>query len=160
MPNETLQKILQQREIKTTDDIIFRTIFDVLSALFTDENHLSTLKSGYTINDHQQVWLVNIPPPHRLAGGIEKGYANYIAPDGTYLYQFDSTKPLSKRKKLGEQQSQQQTEFVTFAKLNEKEKGIGYHFVGVFRFNCYTDEDCQTMIYKKIANSYHLPPIK
>lgn len=55
MPNETLQKILQQREIKTTDDIIFRTIFDVLSALFTDENHLSTLKSGYTINDHQQV---------------------------------------------------------------------------------------------------------
>ncbi len=44
MENETLQKILQQREIKTTDDIIFRTIFDVLSALFTDENHLSTLR--------------------------------------------------------------------------------------------------------------------
>lgn len=72
MPNETLQKILQQREIKTTDDIIFRTIFDVLSALFTDENHLSTLKSGYTINDHQQVWLVNIPPPIALLGKLKR----------------------------------------------------------------------------------------
>lgn len=98
MRNKILQKILQQKEIKTTDDIIFRTIFDVLSALFTDENYLSTLKSGYTINDHQQVWVPNITPPHRLAGEIEKGYANYIAPNGEYLYQFDSTKPLGKRK--------------------------------------------------------------
>ncbi len=38
MTNETLQKILQQKEITTDDKIIFRTIFDVLSTLFTDEN--------------------------------------------------------------------------------------------------------------------------
>lgn len=37
MPNETLQKILQQKGITTDDQIIFQTIFDVLSTLFTDE---------------------------------------------------------------------------------------------------------------------------
>lgn len=60
MTNETLQKILQQKEITTDDKIIFRTIFDVLSTLFTDENQLSTLTSGYNINHYQQVWFSNI----------------------------------------------------------------------------------------------------
>ncbi|WP_424527375.1 hypothetical protein [Spiroplasma endosymbiont of Glossina fuscipes fuscipes] len=59
-------------------------------------------------------------------------------------------KHLANEKKLGEQQIQKQTQFVTFAKLNEKEMGIGYHFVGIFCFDGYTDEDCQTMIYKKL----------
>ncbi|WHQ36862.1 hypothetical protein [Spiroplasma sp. SV19] len=157
MENKTLQKILQQRKITTADDIIFRTIFDVLSTLFTDENHLSTLEKGYTINEQQQVWFPNIIPPDRLATEIKKGYANYIALDGQYLYQFDSTKDLAKRKKLGDQQTQNQTQFVAFAKFNEKALGVGYHFVGVFCFNGYTSPDCQTMIYKKIADIYHLP---
>ncbi|AXF95798.1 hypothetical protein [Spiroplasma phoeniceum] len=60
MTNETLQKILQKKEITTDDKIIFRTIFDVLSTLFTDENQLSTLTSDYNINHYQQVWFPNI----------------------------------------------------------------------------------------------------
>lgn len=161
MVDQILQKILQQQEIKTTDYIIFRTIFDVLSAIFTDENHFSTLKSWYTINEPQQVWLPNIIPQSRLAGKIKKGYANYIAPDGQYIYQFNNTKPLSKRKNLVKDIYKTKPNlFVTFAKLNEKEKGIGYHFVGVFCFDGYTDEDWQTMIYKKITDSYHLPTVK
>ncbi|MFX4056739.1 MAG: hypothetical protein EHV01_000140 [Spiroplasma sp. hy2] len=51
---------MQKKEITTDDKIIFRTIFDVLSTLFTDENQLSTLTSGYNINHYQQVWFSNI----------------------------------------------------------------------------------------------------
>lgn len=73
MPNETLQKILQQKGITTDDQIIFQTIFDVLSTLFTDENHLSTLTSGYNINHYQQVWFPNIVPLQQKELAIKRG---------------------------------------------------------------------------------------
>lgn len=134
MGNETLQKILQKREIKTTDDIIFRTIFDVLSALFTDENHLSTLRSGYTINDHQQVWFPNITLPQRLAIEIKKGYANYMAPDGQYLYQFDSTKALSKRKKTWWTTNSKANTICHLCKIKWKRNGNWLSFCWYFLF--------------------------
>ncbi|WP_425380311.1 hypothetical protein [Spiroplasma endosymbiont of Stenodema calcarata] len=157
MPNETLQRILQQKEIKITDDISFRTIFDVLSALFTDENNLSILTNGYTINNQQQVWLVNLSPPAQLPRDLNKGYANYSSPDRQYLYQFNQGQDLIKRKKLGAKHTEKNTQFVTFAKSNEKKQEIGYKFIGIFNFVGFSDEDCQTMIYKKIADNYHLP---
>ncbi|ELL44445.1 hypothetical protein [Spiroplasma melliferum] len=155
MPNETLQKILQQKEITTDDQIIFRTIFDVLSTLFTDENHLSTLTSGYNINHYQQVWFPNIVPLQQKELAIKKGYANYMSDDWTYIYYFNGTNNLIKQQKLGEKQLHHKTQLITFAKLNEKKFGIGYHFVGVFTFIGFLDQDCKTMIYQKIKNSYH-----
>jgi len=55
MSNEVLTKILTKKAITLNDPIKFRTIFDVLSSLFTDENHISLLKVGYKINDQQQI---------------------------------------------------------------------------------------------------------
>jgi len=55
MSNEVLTKILTKKAITLNDPIKFRTIFDVLSSLFTDENHVSLLKVGYKINDQQQI---------------------------------------------------------------------------------------------------------
>ncbi|WFG97322.1 hypothetical protein M1771_01815 [Spiroplasma citri] len=42
-----------------------------------------------------------------------------------------------------------------FCKIKWKKIGIGYHFVGVFTFIGFLDQDCKTMIYQKIKNSYH-----
>ncbi|MBE4704000.1 hypothetical protein [Spiroplasma platyhelix] len=156
MNNEVLQKILAKKEITITDKIIFRTIFDVLSALFTDENHISSLKSGYKINDQQQIWFPNITPDHQKELNIKKGYANYMSKNWDYIYQFDGTKDIEKRKKLGKKLIEDKIQLITFAKLNEKAKGIGYHFVGVFAFNGYLEDDCKTMIYKKISDSFYL----
>lgn len=156
MTNETLQKILQQKEITTDDKIIFRTIFDVLSILFTDENHLSALTSGYNINHYQQVWFPNIVSLAQKTLAIKKGYANYMSDDWNYIYYFNDTNDQTKQQKLGEKQLERQTQLITFAKLNEKELGIGYHFVRVFTFIGFLDKDYKTMIYQKIKNSYQL----
>ncbi len=147
---------MQQKEITTDDKIIFRTIFDVLSTLFTDENQLSTLTSGYNINHYQQVWFPNIVSLAQKALSIKKGYANYMSDDWNYIYYFNDTNNQTKQQKLGEKQLERQTQLITFAKLNEKELCIGYHFVGVFTFIGFLDKDYKTMIYQKIKNSYQL----
>ncbi|WP_241525447.1 hypothetical protein [Spiroplasma endosymbiont of Megaselia nigra] len=147
---------MQKKEITTDDKIIFRTIFDVLSTLFTDENQLSTLTSCYNINHYQQVWFPNIVSLTPKALAIKKGYANYMSDDWNYIYYFNDTNDQTKQQKLGEKQLERQTQLITFAKINEKELGIGYHFVGVFTFIGFLDKDYKTMIYQKIKNSYQL----
>lgn len=156
MNNEVLAQILAKKEITINDDIKFRVILDVLSSLFTDENHISILEIGYRINDSEQIWFPNIIPNNKKAAAIKDGYGNFLSEDGNYLYQFDSTKPNTKRISLGEKYQQKQMKFVTFAKINEKSKGIGFHFVGVFAFEDYQDQDPKTMIYKKISDSYKI----
>lgn len=151
-----LAKILKEKEITINDKIIFRTIFDVLSALFTDENHVSILTGDYQINDYQKVWFPNIAPDNKKELNIKNGYANYMSKDWNYIYQVDNSKSSEKRKNLGDKLTQNKTQFITFAKINEKEKRIGYHFVGVFIFDNYLEKNHKTMIYKKINDKYKL----
>lgn len=73
-----------------------------------------------------------------------------------YIYYFNDTNDQTKQQKLGEKQLERQTQLITFAKLNEKELGVGYHFVGVFTFIGFLDKDYKTMIYQKTKNSYQL----
>ncbi|GAA6238116.1 MAG: hypothetical protein SPLM_02380 [Spiroplasma phoeniceum] len=127
-----------------------------MSTLFTDENQLSTLTSGYNINHYQQVLFPNIVSLTQKALAIKKGYANYMSDDWNYIYYFNDTNDQTKQQKLGEKQLERQTQLITFAKLNEKELGIGYHFVGVFTFIGFLDKDYKTMIYQKTKNSYQL----
>lgn len=44
MNNEVLKRILAKRAITINDRILFKTIFEVLSTLFTNEEGISTLK--------------------------------------------------------------------------------------------------------------------
>ncbi len=156
MSNEVLSKILAKKEITINDHIIFRTIFDVLSSIFTDENHISLLKVGYKINDQQQIWFPNITPNNKKETAIKNGYGNFLSDDWNYIYQFDSTKPIARRKALAEKYHKNKMQFVTFAKINEKSKGIGFHFVGVFVFEDYQNKDPKMMAYKKISDNYKI----
>lgn len=156
MTNEVLAKILTKKEITINDHIKFRTIFDVLSSLFTNKNHISLLEVGYKINAQQQLWFPNITPNNKKTAAIKNGYGNFISDDWNYIYQFDSTKSIEKRNTLGEKYRKNQIQFVTFAKINEKEIGIGYHFIGVFIFENYQNQDSKMMIYKKVSDSYKI----
>lgn len=156
MNDKVLEKILKQKEITINDKIIFRTIFDVLSSLFTDENNISILKIGYKINDQQEIWFPNIIPDNKKEEHIKSGYANYMSKDWNYIYQFNNNKSIEERKNLGNKLKQNKTQLITFAKINEKSKRIGYHFVGIFVFDNYKDKDYKTMIYKKINDSYKI----
>lgn len=153
--NDVLKKILTKKEITIKDKIKFRTIFDVISAIFTDENHVSTLKGHYMINETQQVWFPNITIPNKVAIQIEKeGYANYLSEKWDQVFQFTNTKDIAIRKKQAQWYHDNKIELVTFAKINEKAAGIGYHFIGIFQFNKFTDDTCQTMIFNKIDDCY------
>lgn len=44
MNNEVLKRIFAKRAIIINDRILFKTIFEVLSTLFTNEEGISTLK--------------------------------------------------------------------------------------------------------------------
>lgn len=152
-----LNKILTKKEITIKDHIKFRTIFDVISAIFTDENHVSILKGHYMVNQTQQVWFPNIVSEEQKATKMTKaGYANYLSHEWDQIYQFTATKDIAKRKKLTQWYLDNKIELITFAKINEKTKGIGYHFLGVFQFDKFSDDTYQTMIFKKIADSYKL----
>lgn len=63
---------------------------------------------------------------------------------------------VAKRRQLGQNYHHGKVEFVTFAKIEEKAKGIGYHFIGIFVFDDFSDQKCKTMILKKIKDSYKL----
>ncbi|MDQ7982631.1 MAG: hypothetical protein REH79_00220 [Spiroplasma sp.] len=156
MTNEVLTKIRAKKAITIKDHIKFRTIFDVLSALFTDENQISTLHHGYKLNDHQQIWFPNIIPNDKKQITIKSknGYGNFMSNNWDLIEQFDGTKTKAKRTELGNKYLKNKMQFVTFAKINEVTKGIGYHFIGIFVFDHYLDQDGKIMVYKKIADSY------
>lgn len=156
MNNEVLKTILSKREITTSDRILFKTIFEVLSVLFTNEEGILTLKSGYHINDYQRLWFLTITPDNKKETVIKTGYANFLAADWNSIYQFNSTTTIKKRRQLGEKYHNGKIEFVTFVKIEEKAKGIGYHFIGIFVFDDFSDQECKTMIFKKIKDSYKL----
>lgn len=155
MNTEVLKTILAKKEITINDRILFKTIFEVLSTLFTNEDGISTLKSGYCINDYQRVWFLTISPNSKKEAAIKTGYA-ILAEDWSAIYQFNSTTTIEKRKQLGEKYHKEKIEFVTFVKIEEKIKGIGYHFIGIFVFDDYSDKECKIMIFKKINNGYKL----
>ncbi len=77
MKNEVLKTILFKKEITIKDRILFKTIFEVLSTLFTNEDGVSILKSGYKINDYQQVWFLTISSNSEKEEVIKTGYANF-----------------------------------------------------------------------------------
>lgn len=156
MNNEILNQILIKKEITINDRIKFRTIFDVISALFTDENHVSSLKGNYMINNQQHVWFPNIIPEKQKEIETKKGYANYMSEDWNTIFQFTETKEIEKRQKRAEKYIENKIQFVTFAKINEQAKGIGYHFVGIFVFKEFTDKTLKTMVFKKISDNYKL----
>lgn len=156
MKNEVLKTILFKKEITIKDRILFKTIFEVLSTLFTNEDGVSILKSGYKINDYQQVWFLTISPNSEKEEVIKTGYANFLSEDWNVIYQFNSTSTSEKRKQLGEKYIKDKVEFVTFVKIKEKSKGIGYHFIGIFVFDDYRSKDYKTMVFKKIKDSYKL----
>lgn len=157
MNNENVWKeILAKKEITTKDRILFRTIQDVLSSVFTDENHISLIKVGYTITDQLHIWFPNIIPSDKKNQAIENGYAIYMAEDWNTIYKYDSNKTLKQQQALGLKLVGEKIHFITFAKILEKAKGIGYHFVGIFIFDKFADTTCQTMIYKKISDNYKL----
>ncbi len=150
MNNEVLKTILFKKEITIKDRILFKTIFEVLSTLFTNEDGVSILKIGYKINDYQQVWFLTISPNSEKEEVIKTGYANFLSEDWNVIYQFNSTSTSEKRKQLGEKYIKDKVEFVTFVKIKEKSKGIGYHFIGIFVFDDYRNKDYKTMVFKKI----------
>lgn len=156
MNNEVLKKILLSKVITTNDRILFRTIFDILSTFFTDENGISILKSGYKINDYQHLWFLTITPDSEKEVVINNQYGNFLSADWNIIYQFNSTKTVAARKQLVENYSKNKIEFVTFAKIKEKAKGIGYHFIGIFVFAKTDDKQYQTIVFKKIKDSYQL----
>lgn len=156
MNHEVLKTILAKREITINDRILFKTIFEVLSTLFTNEEGVSTLKNGYNTNDYQRLWFLTISPDNKKEAVIKNGYANFLAIDWNYIYQFNSTTTIEKRRQLGKKYHNGKIEFITFVKIEEKTKGIGYHFIGIFVFDDYSDQECKTMIFKKIKDSYKL----
>lgn len=157
MNREVLKKILVEKKITINDRILFRTIFEVLSTIFTDENGISTLSSNYKINDYQRVWFLVITPNSKKPVAIKKGYGNFLAADWNTIFQFNSTTTIEKKKQLVANYLRNKIEFVTFAKIEEKAKGVGYHFIGIFAFANFSDEACQTMVFKKIKDSYQFP---
>ncbi|WP_308149571.1 hypothetical protein [Spiroplasma sp. AdecLV25b] len=88
MFNEELKQILVKKEITTKDKIIFRVILDILNAIFTDEHHVSILKVGYKIDEHQQIWFPNIVLDRKKELAIKNGYAIYLSEDWNYIYQY------------------------------------------------------------------------
>ncbi|WP_425381651.1 hypothetical protein [Spiroplasma endosymbiont of Polydrusus pterygomalis] len=156
MNNEVLKRILAKRAITINDRILFKTIFEVLSTLFTNEEGISTLKTGYQINDYQRLWFLTITPDNKKETVIKAGYGNFLAADWNVIYQFNSLTTIAKRKQLGEKYHHEKVEFVTFTKIEEKTKGIGYHFIGIFVFDDFSDQECKTMIFRKIKDSYKL----
>ncbi|WP_041614560.1 hypothetical protein [Spiroplasma syrphidicola] len=156
MDVNVLQAILAKKEITTKDKIVFKLINSVLTTLFIDENRQSLLQVGYKINEQEYLWFPNLSLDNKKEQNINDGYANYLSSDGNFLYQFTATTAIDKRKSQGEKYLQNKIHFVTFGKINDKKKGIGYHFLGIFIFVGFTDEDCQTMIYQKIRDNYQL----
>lgn len=155
MNNEVLKTILLKIEITMKDRILFKTIFEVLSTLFTNEDGVSILKNSYRINDYQQVWFLTINPNNEKEEAVKTGYANFLSEDWNFVYQFNSISTSEKRKQLGEKYIKDKVEFVTFVKIKEKAKGIGYHFIGIFVFDDYiVTKIIKQWFFKKIKDSY------
>ncbi|WP_051090940.1 hypothetical protein [Spiroplasma chrysopicola] len=72
------------------------------------------------------------------------------------MHQFTVTSTVNKRKNQREKYCQNKIHFVTFGKINDMKKGIGYHFLGIFIFVGFIGDDCQTMIYQKVSEHYQL----
>ncbi|AHI54321.1 hypothetical protein SSABA_v1c09220 [Spiroplasma sabaudiense Ar-1343] len=148
MSNSLIHEILKKKEITTDDRITFRTILDVISSLFTDENNISSLTGTYKISENEQVWFPNFVLDKNREKEILNGYATYPSKDLTKIFQVDTHKTTENRIKLS--QKQKNLNLVVFGKFFEKEK-IGYHFLGVFVFDRFADEDCKVMVYKRIS---------
>ncbi|ASZ09145.1 hypothetical protein CK556_02085 [Mesoplasma chauliocola] len=154
MDLEVLNSILESKKIRTKDRIKFNKIIDVLNSLFIDQNKQSILKVGYKINDKRQVWFPNITLDVKKSEAIKEGYGNFISENWDLIYQFNAQKDIEKRKKDIQKIKKFDIEYVTFAKINDKIKGIGYHFVGIFKYDSYEDINCEMIVFKKVSDSF------
>lgn len=121
--------------------------------MFIDSNKKSILKVGYKIDDQQHIWFSNIILNDKKQQAIDKGYGNFISGDWSYLYQFNAQKETNKR--IKDVQKIKVIEYVTFAKINDKFKANGYHFIGVFKYDTNVDSEFKTLVFKKIKSEFN-----
>ncbi|AXK50791.1 hypothetical protein [Spiroplasma alleghenense] len=154
MSNSLIHEIKNRKYITTQDNIVFRTILDVVSSVFTDENKISYITGNYKISENEQVWFPNFVTEKKKELEIEKGYAIYPNKALDTIYKFESERTLDFKKKQAAKQKD--LKLAVFGKFFEKEMVIGYHFLGVFVFDSFEDDQCNIMVYKKIADKLDL----
>ncbi|WP_338972542.1 hypothetical protein [Spiroplasma endosymbiont of Panorpa germanica] len=154
MNNELIHNIRERKYITTKDEIVFRTIQDVVSAIFSDENKVSYLTGINKISDNEQVWFPNFVTDAKKSAQISEGYAIYPSPNKEFIYKVEVHK--SRESKIKAAEKVKPLDLIVFGKFFEKEKGIGYHFLGIFKFQEFEDDNLDVMVYKKKSDRLDL----
>ncbi|WP_338983776.1 hypothetical protein [Spiroplasma endosymbiont of Othius punctulatus] len=149
--SSSIKEIKQKKEISTSDTVTYRVIADIVSALFSDENGISTLTGTYKVDANHKIWFVNLSNAQKKEKDIQSGYSIYVEKDDTNVYHHNVTQDI---KKTTDKYVANNTGLITFVNYQDKLHESGYHFHGVYKFKEIIDN--KLIVYTRESDTYKL----
>ncbi|QHX35695.1 hypothetical protein STIUS_v1c01400 [Spiroplasma sp. TIUS-1] len=149
--SNSIKEIKDKKEISVDDNVQYRVIADIVSALFSDENGISKLTGTYKIDSEYKIWFVNLSNKQKKEKDIKSGYSIYLEENDDNIYHYNTTQNI---KKTTDKYIEENIKLVVFVNYQDKLHEPGYHFFGIYKFNEILDN--KIVIYKRESKTYKL----